>query len=67
MPSSRDLPLSSRDLSLSLSDRTLSPRQETFCHSYVYFPNAANAAREAGYEAGSSRRPPSVGDREPQG
>ncbi len=37
-------------------DRPLSPRQETFCHSYVYFPNAANAAREAGYEAGSSRQ-----------
>ena len=34
----------------------LSPRQETFCHSYVYFPNAANAAREAGYEAASARQ-----------
>ena len=37
-------------------DTPLSPRQETFCHSYVYFPNAANAAREAGYEASSSRQ-----------
>ncbi len=37
-------------------DRPLSPRQETFCHSYVYFPNAANAAREAGYEAASARQ-----------
>ncbi len=56
MPSSRDMPLSPSDLSLSLSDRPLSPRQETFCHSYVYFPNAANAAREAGYEAASARQ-----------
>ncbi len=45
-----------RDVPLSLSDRPLSPRQETFCHSYVYFPNAANAAREAGYEAASARQ-----------
>ena len=49
MPSSRDMPLS-------LSDTPLSPRQETFCHSYVYFPDAANAAREAGYEAASARQ-----------
>ena len=37
-------------------DTPLSPRQETFRHSCVYFPNAANAAREAGYEAASSRQ-----------
>ena len=37
-------------------DRPLSRRQETSCHSYVYFPSAANAANEAGYEAGSARR-----------
>ena len=49
MPNSRDMPVS-------LSDTPLSPRQETFCHSYVYFPNAANAAREAGYEAASARQ-----------
>ncbi len=49
MPGCRDMPLSP-------SDRPLSARQETFCHSYVYFPNAANAAREAGYEAGSARQ-----------
>ena len=30
-----------RDMSLSPRDRRLSPRQATFCHSYVYFPNAA--------------------------
>ena len=44
------------DVSLSLSDRPLFPRQETFRLSYVYFPNAGNAAREAGYEAGSERQ-----------
>ena len=48
MPSSRDIPFS-------LSDTPLSPRQETFCHSYVYYPNASNAAREAGLR-GSSRQ-----------
>ena len=46
----------SRAVSLFLSDRPLSPRQAAFRHSHVYFPNAANAAREAGYEAGSARR-----------
>ena len=42
--------------SLSPSATRLSARQEVFCHSYVYFPNAANAAREAGYEAASARQ-----------
>ena len=45
-----------RDRPLSPSDRPLSPRQETFRHSYVYYPNAANAAREAGYGAASVRQ-----------
>ncbi len=45
-----------RDRPLSPSDRPLSPRQETFRHSYVYYPNAANAAREAGYGAASARQ-----------
>ena len=63
MPTSPDTPLSPSDVPISHSDwplsprdTPLSPRQETFCHSYVYYPNAANAAREAGYEAGSSRQ-----------
>ena len=43
----------SRDVSLYLSNRPLSPRQEAFRHSHVYF---ANAAREAGNEAGSARQ-----------
>ena len=46
----------SHDVSFLPPDRPLSPRRETFCHSYVYFPNAANAAREAGYEAASARQ-----------
>ena len=37
-------------------DMPLSPRQGVFWHSYVYFPNAANAAREADYEAASARQ-----------
>ena len=41
---------------LSPSATPLSARQEVFCHSYVYFPNAANAAREAGYEVASARQ-----------
>ena len=45
-----------RDRPLSPSDRPLSPAQETFRHSYVYYPNAANAAREAGYGAASARQ-----------
>ncbi|MDP6573015.1 MAG: terminase small subunit [Rhodospirillales bacterium] len=45
-----------RTASLSPSATPLSPRQEVFCHSYVYFPNASNAAREAGYEAASARQ-----------
>ena len=46
----------SHDAAFHPTDKPLSARQETFCHSYVYYPNASNAAREAGYAGASSRQ-----------
>ncbi len=36
--------------------RPLTLRQERFCHAFVLNPNAARAARAAGYEKGSARK-----------
>ena len=36
--------------------RSLNPRLERFCHAFVYYANAAHAARDAGYAPPSSRK-----------
>ena len=38
------------------SDRKLTPRQERFCQSFVLYPNAAYAARDAGYSPKWARK-----------
>ena len=35
---------------------SLTPRPERFCHAFVYYANAAHAAREAGYTPRSSNK-----------
>ena len=40
----------------SLTPRPLNPRQERFCHAFVYYANGAHAASEAGYTPRSSRK-----------
>ena len=54
-----------RDAPLSLGDRPLSPRRETFRHSCLYFPNAADAAGAAGHGACSGRRTRCAGASKP--
>ena len=36
--------------------RSLNPRQERFCHAFVYWANATHAAHDAGYASPSSKK-----------